>query len=167
VKLTVTVPGAPKPKGSLRHIGHGRLIEQVAGSKQWREAIVLAAAQERDLRGWQTLVGVPVTVLVRCVVPRPKSVRRASPITRSSGDVDKLARNILDALTDARIIGDDSQVTDLRITKEYPPTGAANAHLCTTLWIEESGVCEQQECLSEHGRWYPTGPSASVERTIL
>lgn len=41
------------------------------------------------------------------------------PITRSSYDVDKLARNCLDALTLARIINDDSQVVTLIATKEY------------------------------------------------
>ncbi len=41
------------------------------------------------------------------------------PITRSSYDVDKLARNILDALTLAGVILDDSQVTTLIAKKEY------------------------------------------------
>lgn len=125
-QLTITVPGTAKPKGSLRHVGHGRLIEQVKGSKAWREAVVVAAAQARDLAGWECLTG-SVLVDVQVSVPRPKTVRRDEPTTRSSGDVDKHARNILDALVDAGIVGDDSQVTELRITKEYatadPSTG--------------------------------------------
>jgi len=41
------------------------------------------------------------------------------PITRSSYDIDKLARNCLDALTLAGVIYDDSQVTTLIAKKEY------------------------------------------------
>lgn len=117
--LTFYAPGVPAPKGSLRHVGHGRLVEQVKGSRPWRDAITIAAAAARDQAGWVLLVGVPVTVDARVLVTRPKTVRRDHPITRSSGDSDKHARNILDAITDAQLIGDDSQVIDLHITKAF------------------------------------------------
>lgn len=139
--IQVFVAGDPKPKGSLRHVGGGRLIEQVAGSKAWREAIVIAAAQERDRQGWQTLAGCPVAVTARVTVKRPASVSRETPFTRSSGDVDKLARNILDAITDAHLIGDDSQVTDLYITKEYGP----NPGVWITLWTAPEAIREGVE----------------------
>jgi crossover junction endodeoxyribonuclease RusA len=41
------------------------------------------------------------------------------PITRSSYDIDKLSRSILDALTLSGVIKDDSQVVTLIATKEY------------------------------------------------
>lgn len=123
--LTIRVPGVPKPKGSMRHVGHGRMIEQVVGSKEWRAAVVIAAAQERDRSGWETLARVPVEVAVTFTVVRPKSVKNAEPITRGSGDLDKLCRNILDALADAWIIRDDSQVVDLKAVKEYGDAAGA------------------------------------------
>ena len=116
--LSFYATGEPAPKGSLRHVGHGRLVEQVKKSRPWRDAVTIAAAAARDQEAWATLDG-PVTVIVHIAVARPKTVRRLWPITRSSGDVDKHARNVLDAITDAHLIRDDSQVIDLRITKAY------------------------------------------------
>jgi Holliday junction resolvase RusA-like endonuclease len=139
--LTVHVHGTPKPKGSMRSLGRGRMIEQVAGSKEWRAAVVIAAAQERDRTAWETLDRVPVTVTIRFTVVRPKTVKNTEPITRGSGDVDKLARNILDALSDAWVIRDDSQVTRLEATKEYGDR--AGAVITVTSTAEPTGQARQ------------------------
>lgn len=115
------VLGQPKPKGSMRHVGNGRMIEQVAGSKPWREAVKWAAVQAKG-DGFRVFTG-PVKVSIVYTVRRPASApkrRRIWPITRSSGDADKVARNCLDALVDAAVMLDDSQVTDLHIVKSYP-----------------------------------------------
>lgn len=124
MRLDITVRGTPKPKGSLRHVGKGRLVEQVK-DKGWRAAVTIAAAGERDRAAWETVTDRPVHVTIGCLFTRPKTVRRAWPTTRSSGDADKLARLILDALTDAHIIRDDSQVTRLEVTKQYADTEGA------------------------------------------
>lgn len=118
--LEFVVLGQPKPKGSLRHVGHGRLIEQVEGSRPWREAVKWAAID--SLTG-SSLVGVPVRVEATVTVPRPQSAprnRRIWPITRRSGDVDKHCRNIFDALVDAAVMADDSQVVEVTIRKTFP-----------------------------------------------
>lgn len=39
------------------------------------------------------------------------------------GDVDNLAKSVLDALVKAEILPDDSQVVDLRVRKTYVPLG--------------------------------------------
>ena len=122
--LTITVHGQPKPKGSLRHIGHGRLVEQLAGSKPWREAVKYATLDARTLPGNtpETITG-PVRVDITITVDKPKSApkkRRTWPITRSSGDIDKHIRNVFDALVDAAAIGDDSQVVRVSTVKAYP-----------------------------------------------
>jgi Holliday junction resolvase RusA-like endonuclease len=120
--LTITAYGVPKPKGSLRHIGNGRLKEQLEGSPIWREAVKAAAFVAARTSGWQRLENTPVAVSATLTFERPASApkRRVTwPITRSSGDVDKQARNILDALVDAGIVKDDSQVIDLSIRKRY------------------------------------------------
>jgi Holliday junction resolvase RusA-like endonuclease len=116
--ILITVYGSPKPKGSLRHVGHGRMVEQLAGSKPWREAVKWAAVEANV----GTVTG-PVLVDVVVTVTKPHSApkrRRTWPITRSSGDVDKHLRNVLDALVDAAVLPDDSQVITATITKAYP-----------------------------------------------
>jgi crossover junction endodeoxyribonuclease RusA len=139
--LNLFIPGTPKPKGSLRHVGHGRLIEQLAGSPDWR-ATVRAAVYEQvrccpDPTCGHLQPGYPnphaLAVTVTLLFAKPKSApktRPTLPITRSTGDVDKQARNILDALVDAGVMRDDSQVIDLTIRKRYCPGGRVpGAHI--------------------------------------
>jgi crossover junction endodeoxyribonuclease RusA len=124
-ELRFIVYGHPAPKGSLRHVGNGRLVEQVKGSRPWREQVVVAAAQARDSMAWETATG-PVEVVSIVLIERPKTSRHEHPITRSSGDIDKHQRNILDALVDAQIIRDDSQVIRIRAEKTHAPRAGAN-----------------------------------------
>lgn len=127
------VIGSPKPKGSLKHVGHGRLQEQLEGSKPWREAVKWAALQairERPRQPFTALAG-PVAVDVTVTVAKPKSApktRRTWPVTRSSGDADKHLRNVLDALVDAGVMGDDSQVIEATVRKTYPGEHAHALH---------------------------------------
>lgn len=112
------VLGIPKPKGSLKHVGRGRLVEQVAGSSTWRAAIAAAALQQ--YRGEPLTVPAVVEFEVRVAPPKSAPKTRVTlPSTRSSGDVDKHARNVLDALVDGRVLADDSQVVDLRARKRH------------------------------------------------
>ncbi|RZU30472.1 endodeoxyribonuclease RusA [Blastococcus saxobsidens] len=74
-----------------------------------------------SLSGWSRLEG-PVSVAVVFTFDRPKSApksRRVWPVTRSSGDVDKLLRAVLDALVDAGVMRDDSQVVRLTASKVH------------------------------------------------
>lgn len=117
--IAIVAYGQPKPKGSLRHVGNGRMVEQLVGAKPWREAIKFAALAKRP----ECMITGPVMVWAWITVAKPASApkrRRTWPITRSSGDIDKHARNILDALVDAAIMRDDSQVVELRMIKTYP-----------------------------------------------
>lgn len=119
-ELRITVHGQPTPKGSLRHVGKGRMVEQLAGSRPWREAVKYAALDANA--GTPAITG-PVAVGIVVTVAKPKSApktRRTWPSTRSSGDADKHARNVLDALVDAAVIADDSQVVELAVHKVYP-----------------------------------------------
>jgi crossover junction endodeoxyribonuclease RusA len=116
----IAVFGQPKPKGSMRHVGKGRMVEQLAGSRPWREAVKYAALDA--YAGPAAMTG-PVAVDIAVTVAKPKSApktRRTWPSTRSSGDADKHARNVLDALVDAAVIEDDSQVVELAVRKVYP-----------------------------------------------
>lgn len=120
----VFVPGIPRPKGSMRHVGKGHMTEQVGGSGDWRAAVAYAARGALlDMERLGNPPGVflgPVSVHIRLQFALPKSKRHpAYPTSRATGDVDKHARNILDALVDAAVIKDDSQVVVLRAHKVY------------------------------------------------
>lgn len=114
---TFTVAGTPAPQGSMRHVGNGRLIASSTRLRPWREDVKQAALDART----ETLQG-PVVVEIAFTFHKPKSApkkRPTWPITRSSGDLDKLCRAVLDALVDAGIMRDDSQVIELMATKTY------------------------------------------------
>jgi crossover junction endodeoxyribonuclease RusA len=119
--LELFVEGLPKPKGSLRHIGKGRMVEQVKGSTTWKDKVsdaVQAAVLTPDS-------GVPlryegaVSVNLIFLLPQPKS-RKGKPATsQRDGDVDKHSRNVLDSLQAGGLLKNDSQVTELYARKQY------------------------------------------------
>jgi len=140
--LTITVYGVAKTKGSMRHVGNGRMVEQVGGSKPWRdnvrkaalEALQLGPADEQGMaqRAGYPFGANPVAVHIVYTVARPAGHYRTgrnahllrdnapiAPATRTSGDIDKVARNFLDALQDAAVLRDDAQVADLHIVKAF------------------------------------------------
>lgn len=135
--LTFTVYGNPLPKGSMRCVGRrgGRahvVIDNNPAVAVWQREVRAIAAL-----GGAAYIGVPVTVDITSVLARPKAHYRTGrnshllragaplhPIGRGTGDADKLARLVLDALEGAGVVFDDAQVIDVRSRKEYvPPMG--------------------------------------------
>lgn len=127
--LAFVVHGVPATKGSLKPVPRGNrtaLVESHTTSKPWREAVKWAALQavaDREGAGdpFATLAG-PVEVHVVFSFAKPKSApksRRIWPCNRSSGDVDKLLRNLFDALEDAGIYSDDAQVVSVVSDKAF------------------------------------------------
>jgi crossover junction endodeoxyribonuclease RusA len=134
--VTITIPGHPAPKGSLKCVGRrGRiahvLIEDNANATPWRNTIA----------GWITGKwpdhahadpGQPVRADVVFAVDRPafhygtganasrvKASAPTWPATRSSGDVDKLLRLVLDAVQDTDVLPDDAAVVVVTAVKSY------------------------------------------------
>ena len=127
----------PAPKGSMKCVGgRGRnrhqLVENSVRTAPWREQVV------RAVRGaWPTLSGLsgPLGVEVTLTIRRPPShygtgrnthlLKPTAPpypdrVSRGlGGDVDKLARVVLDALEDAGTYGNDAQVVELIARKTY------------------------------------------------
>lgn len=114
--FTLTVPGKPLPKGSLKHIGNGRMIEQTK-VKTWMKDI---RTHITDAYGVDApLFEVPVMAILEFRFPRPLAAKnRLYPHMRSVGDIDKLARAVLDALQ-PQILVDDSLVVVLTAAKYY------------------------------------------------
>lgn len=126
----VRVYGAPVPQGSMTCVGHGGFHNVQPSNKDalktWR-ALVEKAGRALPVTG---LVG-PLGVEVTFTVERPASVplrKRAWPAVKKA-DVDKLARAVLDGLTESKVYGDDSQVVELTARKAYPDTPGATDRL--------------------------------------
>lgn len=111
------IAGIPKPQGSMRHVGRGRIIHSSKKLIPWRDTVVqhIQARQPDPFDG-------PVSVRIHVFLPMPKKPMHPLPISRATGDVDKHARCTLDALQLSGIIRDDSQVVDLHVCKRYAET---------------------------------------------
>jgi len=117
--LDVWVPGRPAPQGSKRNLGNRKMVESSEGVAPWRvdvRAGVLAAMQAQGHGGFTRRT--PVWVGLEFVLPRPAATpKRRTPPAVKRPDLDKLARAVLDALTSAGAVADDSQVVDLHPVK--------------------------------------------------
>ena len=129
------VPGLPVPQGSKNAfvVGGRAVISDVNSKalKAWRW-LVTSNARELVEPGGEHL---PAAVLLVFTLPRPKyhygTGRNAGTVKERyeqeamarKPDIDKLARAVLDGLTDAgNVFRDDSQVTKLVTIKAYGET---------------------------------------------
>lgn len=111
----IFVDGIPRPQGSKRHVGGGRMIEASKYVDEWRKHVSVQVAMEwNDDRFLDKHTAVKVHLNFR--MPRPKTVDALHHVVRP--DIDKLARAVLDAIT-GLVIYDDSQVVQLLVTKCY------------------------------------------------
>jgi len=124
IERFVFVHGTPAPQGSKRHVGNGRMIESSPKLLPWRTKI----ADTVVACGWANhpLNDGAVRVVLDFIMPRPKyhflkSGLRANAPTRHTvtPDIDKLARAVLDALTNAGVWRDDAQVAQIEAYKTY------------------------------------------------
>jgi Holliday junction resolvase RusA-like endonuclease len=125
------VPGMPKPGGSKRAFvnrktGKPIIAEDCKGNKDWRNTVLFAA---RDAYQGPPLTG-PVRLEIQFRLPRPKghfgTGRNADKLKSSARDyptvkpdTTKLIRALEDALTDAGIWQDDTQVIQQTAEKIY------------------------------------------------
>jgi crossover junction endodeoxyribonuclease RusA len=132
--LRFRVAGLPIPQGSKR-IGRSRggkpilLDDNDKALKPWRRSVVQAAkvALFGDF-SWQPLIG-PIRLALAFGFTRPPSHPRTRPTwptgQGTTGDVDKLARAVMDALTEAQVWRDDAQVVELYAAKDWCGQGVA------------------------------------------
>lgn len=129
--ITIRVHGTPAPQGSKRHIGNGVMIESSKKVKPWREAVKHAALDVLASEAFSpTIATGPVKLRLAFFLPRPRGhyrtgknaalLRDSAPFTPvTKPDLDKIIRSTLDALTDAGIYRDDSQVAAIVADKRY------------------------------------------------
>jgi Holliday junction resolvase RusA-like endonuclease len=134
LELRFTVNGDPVPKGSLkcvaRHVGGApRLVEDNPRTRAWRKAVADTVAGVAHAEAHE-----PVGVEITATLPRPAhhygatGIRSNAPIyptNARTGDVDKLARLVLDALVDAGLLLDDTQVVEVVCRKSVPQPESA------------------------------------------
>jgi Holliday junction resolvase RusA-like endonuclease len=128
ILLRTYVPGRPRSKGSLkvfctRGRDHKvRVEEQVADSSKWREKVAAQVQREsRALYGRDLKIEVPLELRVtyffrrededQPTLPRPTAI--------TVGDLDKLDRNIGDALTSSGLIKDDKYIVRIMSEKRW------------------------------------------------
>lgn len=131
--VTIKVEGQPIPKGSMRHIGNGRMIDQTK-VKPWMNSIRSASLLAAQEAGFTEMIDVPVAVFIEFFFPRPAAAKnRLYPHKRSVGDIDKLSRAVLDALqptrTERGILTDDALVVTLVAQKVYSATDYVGAYI--------------------------------------
>ena len=112
--IAFPVRGIPAPQGSKRYLGNGIHVESSKKVAPWRDAVRLAAVEE--MNGVTPFDG-PLELAVTFILVRPGIVKRDMPHVRP--DLDKLVRSTMDALTDAGVWGDDSQVVRIVASKVY------------------------------------------------
>jgi crossover junction endodeoxyribonuclease RusA len=122
MNFSFTVFGVPIPQGSSRAFiprGWNRAIITAANSKTkpWRQEVA-GACIARLNGGLPAASDIPVSIKIAFFFDRPKSAKKSVQQKVTKPDLDKLARSILDALTGIAF-ADDSQVTDLHVTKGF------------------------------------------------
>jgi len=131
MKLSFFVHGPPVTQGSMRafvnkHTGRAAITSNNGGKLQlWRHAV---SDEARKVRGEEdaTPFAGPIAMRLTFRLLRPASAPKRKvtyPIGARSGDIDKLSRSVLDALTGV-LFQDDSQVTSLVACKEWGEPGA-------------------------------------------
>lgn len=137
--IEVWVPGKARPKGSLRCEGpHHHMTEDNPESKPWRAKMAREFTLDFDRRhgtGEFYSYGAPVEVTIISMFPPPVSRDALAPDTRSTGDGDKIVRNVLDALQDAvsgraAVLADDAQVVRHFYDAQYAEDAATAG-----LWV--------------------------------
>jgi len=119
-QMVLQVMVEPVPQGSMRSIRtkHGKTVTiHSAGS---RLAVYRAAINEAARAKWKGGPSAgPIKIGITFYFLPPKKPRhKVFPITRRVGDIDKLERAVLDALTNVVYI-DDSQVVKVEKVKAY------------------------------------------------
>lgn len=125
--LSFRVYGVPMAQGSAKAFmpkGWTRPIITSTNKnlKAWRGLVASAASDAIQASGWQQSEG-GLRVMADFYLPRPKALRKEKPHTKNP-DLDKLIRAVGDALAGV-VYRNDSQVTQLRVTKAYAAAGEA------------------------------------------
>lgn len=123
--ITFQVLGVPIPKGSMKAFMRPGMKYPVVThdntkTKPWADGVKLAAQQHAPVGGpWDGAIELHASFYL----PRPKSLPRRVVYPTKKPDLDKLLRNIKDALKGI-VYSDDAQVIDTHTFKRYATSEA-------------------------------------------
>jgi Holliday junction resolvase RusA-like endonuclease len=123
--LSFTILGNPVPQGSMRgFVAGGRAVVTSANVKlrPWRDTVTWAARDALGVHSEQPTFPImgAVNLTVEFWMHRPKNrPKTIDVLPLTPPDLDKLVRAIGDSLVNAGVLGDDSQITDLSVSKRY------------------------------------------------
>jgi len=121
--MLIVVFGVPAPQGSKRFVGlaksgRGILIEASKKARPWRQDVKGIAL---EVRNGAAPLDSPLSVRMIFTMPKPASApKKRVTLPMRKPDVDKLCRNVLDALVDAGVMIDDARVVRLEAAKVFP-----------------------------------------------
>jgi crossover junction endodeoxyribonuclease RusA len=126
--FSVIVYGTAAPQGSKRHVGNGVMLESSKRLRPWRQDVRFAALEKRP-PDWDMTTPMRLDLIFWFARPAShygtkngitylKSNAPVQPVSARLGDIDKLSRAVLDALTGVAYL-DDRQVIRLYATKRY------------------------------------------------
>lgn len=128
-----SVEGLPVAQGSKTVARGGGKVwlrdANAAKLKPWRAKVAAAADVGVTHDG-------PITVFAVFYMPKPQRPRWWAPAVKP--DIDKLARALLDGMTDGGLLADDARVTELFVMKRY--ASAANPVGVRVLVLEDEEV---------------------------
>jgi len=122
------VHGTAAPQGSKRYVGNGVMLESSDRVRPWRQDVRFAALERRP-PDWDMATPMRLDLVFWFARPAShygtkkgitylKSDAPAQPVSARLGDIDKLSRAVLDALTGVAYL-DDRQVIELEASKTY------------------------------------------------
>lgn len=122
--MAIEVLGVPAPQGSKTRMPNGAIVESSSTTgrlkhRAWRTAVAESA---REAWADRPPIDGPCRVGVEFWMPRPASAPKRKLWADRKPDIDKLSRNVLDALADAGVLRDDARVVDLWVTKMLTQT---------------------------------------------
>jgi len=116
--ISFHAPGVPAPQGSKR-VFRGRVVEQSKRVKPWRDVVTQCAAIAADAEGLLGPLTPPYAVDLWFHIPKPRTTRATHPVAPTIGDLDKLVRSSLDALTKSGLIQDDRFIIRISTAKAW------------------------------------------------
>ena len=133
----IVVRGKPAPQGSKVSFRNGYMKEASQFLMPWRNQIVSACIEQKINNG--KIIEDPVEIFIDFLFHRPQSHYGTGrnegnlkpsapqyPITRTTGDIDKLCRSTLDGLSvpsGGILLKDDSLVVRLKAVKSFATKG--------------------------------------------
>jgi crossover junction endodeoxyribonuclease RusA len=156
--LTFRVYGVALPKGNMKpFLAKGMKFPIVTESnrnvKSWQQLVAEGAshALQQLPEADRGLIAVGVRVTIAFFLPRPSVLKRRGVFVAHTKhpDIDKLARAVLDALSNVAYV-DDKQVTELVTGKYYAEVGAPSY-----VDVRVEAAPAQVECLSPRWRALP------------